>query len=464
MLVVQHTGGASLVAALTTSLAFFALMLTEFRAFTEFGFIAGTGVLLAYVAMYTVLPALIVILEQLGWRGDKPGKVHGIKINASDMLNPLKHQSAVLWVMLGLMIFALDFAPQLSFEKNFQNLEAKQPEELIRATNYVGEVFQDSHDRAIVVIDGLDELIAVDAYFKSLIASDTETPTIEKVSSLLDYIPDQHSQGQRLEIIHRLAEKAQELKNFDPSKYTAVERYLTIEDLNIADLPQAMRRTFLGTGSDPGYLFYIYNSVSMDDSDLARQFYDDAASFTVNGKTYYSAAEGFIFVEMMALLKAEAVKAIVLVVLTTSILVLVFVRSIIGTIIILLPPLLGVLVTIGIMGAFGPVLSIMNMVILPSLIGISVDNCIHIFHRFRSEGDHARITRIMNTTGRAAVLTTLTTLIGFGGMVTASMGGLRSMGMLAIIGFISCLLMTWMLLPVLLEYYSRIRWKGDMHA
>lgn len=117
------------------------------------------------------------------------------------------------------------------------------------------------------------------------------------------------------------------------------------------------------------------------------------------------------------------------------------------------PPLLGVLITIGIMGAIGPQLSIMNMVILPSLIGIAVDNAIHIFHRFEIEGESADIPNIMNTTGRAAVLTTLTTLIGFGGMITASMGGLRSMGILAIIGFVSCLIMTWVLLPVLMQMY-----------
>ncbi len=65
------------------------------------------------------------------------------------------------------------------------------------------------------------------------------------------------------------------------------------------------------------------------------------------------------------------------------------------------------------------------------------------------------ISYIMNSTGRAAVLTTLTTLLGFGGMVTASMGGLRGMGSLAIIGFTSCLVMTWMLLPALLELYGK---------
>ena len=61
----------------------------------------------------------------------------------------------------------------------------------------------------------------------------------------------------------------------------------------------------------------------------------------------------------------------------------------------------------------------------------------------------------MSTTGKAAGLTTLTTLIGFGGMITASMAGLRSMAVLAIIGFLSCLVMTWVLLPVLIQTFAK---------
>ena len=97
----------------------------------------------------------------------------------------------------------------------------------------------------------------------------------------------------------------------------------------------------------------------------------------------------------------------------------------------------------------------MNMVILPSLIGISVDNGIHIFHRFHHAGTEADIPQIMTTTGRAAILTTITTLIGFGGMITASMAGLVSLATLAIIGFLACLLTTWTILPVCLVIYEK---------
>ncbi|MBL4595558.1 MAG: MMPL family transporter [Robiginitomaculum sp.] len=454
-IIITSTGGASLIAALTTSIGFFSLTLTDFRAFTEFGFIAGSGVLLIFVSMYSVFPALMVVLEKLGdWSTKAPAKSlftqHNMVISGKK-----NHRIIILGAAGSLLIFAAVFAPQVAFERNFKNLQAEQPQSLQVANELVRNVFPDGHDRAIIVVETYDELYALDVYFKSLIEADTQTPTIKRVSSLLDFVPNQKDQESRLEVIKRLEKRNDTLRGLTPEKYASVGRYLSIEDLNITDLPPALKRTYLGTGVEPGYLMYVYNSVSMDDSAVARLFYDDAATVIVGDREYASASESFIFVEMLALMKADAVKAILLVIIATALLVFLFIRSVSGALVVLIPPLLGVLVTLGVMGAFGPRLSIMNMVILPSLIGISVDNSIHIFHRFRTAGKNVDIAYIMNSTGRAAVITTLTTLLGFGGMVTASMGGLRGMGLLAIIGFTACLVMTWLLLPVLLELYAK---------
>ncbi|MBL4616114.1 MAG: MMPL family transporter [Robiginitomaculum sp.] len=461
---ITQTGAASLIAALTTSTGFFSLMLTDFRAFTEFGFIAGSGVLLIFISMYTVFPALVVLLEKTGiWDTSKPGQ-HLLKKEKQASKEKKGQQRFILGGAVIMLIFSLVFAPQVAFERDFKNLQAKQPLSLQIANKQVQRVFPDGHDRAIIVVETFEELQALDQYFKELIKSDTETPTIKKISSLLDFIPDQQDQTQRLEVINRLEKRAIALRGLSPGKFQSVGRYLSIEDLNISDLPPTLRRAYVGVDDEPGYLMYVYNSVSMDDSAIAKLFYDDAANVTLNGKTYSSASEAFVFVEMLALMKDDAVKAILLVLLATTLLVFVFIRSITGALIVLTPPILGVLVTVGFMGAFGPKLSIMNMVILPSLIGLSVDNSIHIYHRFKLAGVNANIRQIMNTTGRAAVITTITTLLGFGGMVTASMGGLRSMGLLAIIGFTACLIMTWSLLPVLLEAFGKPKNKKGQAA
>ncbi|RKQ72038.1 putative RND superfamily exporter protein [Litorimonas taeanensis] len=463
-IIIHDTGAASLLAATTTALAFFALIFTEFRAFSEFGIIAGIGILIICLSMYTLQPALIVLADRIGWTINPRSKKQKL-FRYRWGFNPLRYRLPILTAVIITAVSAAYFAPKIKFETDTKKLEAQMPARHVTATEQIQKVIRTGNSRAIIVAENYDDLVKIDEYFKHKIKEDDASPTIKSVSSLIDFIPNKASQLERLAIIKRLAKSAYNLRVFDPETYESSLKFLTIEALNIADLPPGLRRTYLGqsTGSqqndfedrDTDYLVYVDNAVNLDDARNAKAFSDDVAQFTIDGQNHYAASESFILVEMLGLMKADAIKAILLVSVTTSFVVFIFLRNFWATLIVLAPTLIGLAATVAIMGAFGPALSIMNMVILPSLIGISVDNGIHIFHRFESEGPDADILGIMSTTGRASVLTTLTTLIGFGGMITASMAGLRSLALLAIIGFLACLITTGFVLPILLEFYQK---------
>src|SRR5260370_10502003 len=61
-----HVAIGNLTAATTLALAFFAAMLADFQAVAELGWIAGCGVLLCALACFTVLPALLMVLDRRG--------------------------------------------------------------------------------------------------------------------------------------------------------------------------------------------------------------------------------------------------------------------------------------------------------------------------------------------------------------------------------------------------------------
>ncbi|MDZ7682596.1 MAG: MMPL family transporter [Fodinibius sp.] len=63
----DNTGSAILVSGLTTAFSLFVLILAQFRGFSEFGFIAGSGIILALFSMLFILPALLVIFERFNW-------------------------------------------------------------------------------------------------------------------------------------------------------------------------------------------------------------------------------------------------------------------------------------------------------------------------------------------------------------------------------------------------------------
>ncbi|MEX0297600.1 MAG: RND family transporter [Kordiimonas sp.] len=447
--IMGQTGRASLVAGVTTAIGFLSLLFTEFRAFREFGFIAGSGILLIFTAMYTVFPAFLSVVEKhIDWMKYK--KRENRKL-AKILTIGSRYPRGTILAILPLVFVAALLAPQMTFEKNFKNIQAARTDEHLWATKQSKNIFKGGHDRAVLVVESLEDVKAIEEYFEEYAKKDTDSPTIAKLTSVRNFVPDASEQKERLQVIKRMWDKIEESGPL-PEELADKTKYLDIDMLKATDLSPTMQRLFLGTENRPGYLMYIYNSVTMDDADLARQFYDDAAEFTVEGKTYNPASEGFIFVEMLALMKADAAKAVGLVGGVTILIILGFVRSARAAAVVLTPTALVLLFTIAIMALVELPLSIINMVILPSLIGISVDNGVHIFERLRETGED--IETVMAGTGRAASITTLTTLLGFGGLITASMGGLRSMGMLALIGFGVCLLLTWLLLPALIRLYE----------
>ena len=93
--------------------------------------------------------------------------------------------------------------------------------------------------------------------------------------------------------------------------------------------------------------------------------------------------------------------------------------------------------------------NISNIITLPLLLGIGVDAGIHIVHRRRqaSPGDLALLD---TATGRAILYSAVTTMAGFGSLTLASHRAISGMGALLLIGMMSVLLCTLIVLPAIM--------------
>ena len=103
------------------------------------------------------------------------------------------------------------------------------------------------------------------------------------------------------------------------------------------------------------------------------------------------------------------------------------------------------------MYVFGMKLNFFNIVVLPSVIGIGVDNGVHIYHRYLEEGPGS-LRFILRNTGLAISMTTLTTIVGYSGLILARHPGLNSLGNLAVIGISSTFITAIVVLPALLQF------------
>jgi hypothetical protein len=106
--------------------------------------------------------------------------------------------------------------------------------------------------------------------------------------------------------------------------------------------------------------------------------------------------------------------------------------SVKATLLALTPVLFGGLWTIAIMALLDVDLNMANLIILPLFLGIAVDNGIHIVHRM-FESPKAALAPLAHSTGKAIVLTSLTTMAGFGSLMVARHNGIFSIGLISVL-------------------------------
>jgi predicted RND superfamily exporter protein len=89
-----------------------------------------------------------------------------------------------------------------------------------------------------------------------------------------------------------------------------------------------------------------------------------------------------------------------------------------------------------------------NVAAIPLILGIGIDDSVHMLHGLKREG-LSGMSDVLRHTGRALVLTSLTTGIAFGSIAFASHVGLAGMGLLLVLGVGACLITSLGLLPAL---------------
>ena len=106
--------------------------------------------------------------------------------------------------------------------------------------------------------------------------------------------------------------------------------------------------------------------------------------------------------------------AISIAVVLVGLILLIVLRNPLDALVVLLPITLAAFLTIAFGVVIGMSLNMANVVVVPLVVGLGVDNGIHVFMRFRHDGSLSEM--MGSSTPRAVVLSTLTTLAAFGSL------------------------------------------------
>lgn len=506
----QGTGKGNFSGAITTAMAFGAMALTDFIGIVELGWIAGWGILFCMVAMLLVLPALITVEEK--WR--KPSYAHknstaGNQRGCIDKI--FDHYYLIIGICTVLVLVASLSLKDLRFDYNLLNLQAKGTE----AVQYEMKILKSAERSAwsaAILADSLEEIQEKERQLKAL-------PTVARVESITAVIPDhqeenasfirknlapllkdlevepedvdfswkalnktlkgiqfklQGREGDELDqvqiagnLVKNFREQSQNvepgmveqrLANFskllfadyrnlmDELKANADVRFVKLEEIS-----DDLRKRYISQKGK--YVAHIYPSVDVWDLDQRHKYLNDLRS--VDPDVTGSAIHMF---ESTRLMTDGYVKGGLYAMAAIIIYVSLLFRNLRTVFFVLLPVLAGSIWTVGIMELIGLKLNMANLVILPLILGIGVVNGIHITHRYREEEDK-NASVLGKSTGLAVLLSSLTTMIGFGSMMVADHYGVYSLGLVLTLGVFNCLVASVTFLPALLKLSSIRSWK-----
>ena len=446
---VRYTGKALATTAVTTSIAFYSLLLTDFKGFSEFGFIVGTGILFSLVAMVAICPAFIVLAERLR------------------LVIPIRKRS-VLWrtgrypkpwatLLIGTVItgYSLYHLGDLEFEYDFSKLKPAPPPNMNKGS--LPQSLKEGRSPAIVLTESYDETMEVVRTVEAIKAANGDSSTVLSVKSVYSALPqDQDAKLALIADIRTLLDREEGLfSESERAKLDSLRPYLDVEKLTLYDLPADLTNEFKDKEGNILNFVAINAAVELKDGKDAIRFAEEISHIeTPAGKTYIASSSHIIVAEMLKVMLEDSSLAVILTLAVVAVVLLIDLRSFVDTLLVLTPLLNALVWVVGFMYAFDIKLNLYNMVAFPTIIGMGVDNSVHIFHRYQEVG-RGSLRLVLRTTGVALLGTSLTTMVGFSGLVPAIHPALTSIGVLSLVGLGSCFITSVTLLPALLQIRER---------
>lgn len=447
----QKTGIAILVSAITTASALFILLLADFRGFSEFGFIAGLGIILALLCMLYVLPALLVIFDRWNWillvkRADEPV--------SDSVMHRFPFAGTIVGFGLLVSVIVLAFSGQLRFEYDFGELEPEF-EEYQEFRNFVSEADEDTRrNPAYIIADNTEDVFKVLEKVRTKMKENPET-LIKDVEALQErFPPTEEMAREKLEYISRIRQLLQNdfIVNQEGETLDILRRgSQTRQPLDENRIPEYLKNRFMTKDGEIGRFVIVYPESGLSDGLKSIAFKNEISDITLDdGKVYHAASTSIVAASMLDLMRKESPYMVTATFVVVFILILISFRSFRWTIIALIPLLIGLLWLFGVLLVFGLKFNFYNLVVLPAILGIGCDNGVHLAHRFRDEGKK-NMWEVLSSTGQHITIGSITTMMGFAGLLFTNHPGLNSIGIMAVVGIGMTLITALTFLPSIVQ-------------
>jgi len=502
-------------AAATVALAFATFALTDFKGIAELGIIAAGGVVICVLATFTVLPAMLILLER--YRKPQAGGISpGQAADPAEkpffralFSNPRTVVAATLLLSLACLYPTLT----MRFDYNLLNLQAKG----LQSVEYAYKLMRSKENSgyfAVVTARNEDEA-------KQLTDRLEKLPSVDHVVSLPALVPD-HQQAKLAE----LAAIRQVMAGVKPAPYE--------ENLRVMELPRVFEafrdrvsklkttlearrapeakpvRAFLGTLDNffatlekkkdnnalgmlrdfqggmfaelPSKLTMMKESMEASPvveadvpAELRQRFVGKSGvlllqvapkkevfereplrEFVTQVRSIVPNATGepVMVYESLSILRDAYLKAFAYAFIGIAVILLINFKSVRFAAIGALPLAAGLLLMVGGMRLAGISFNSANVIVLPLILGVGIDSAIYIINRYR-QGSETPGQVATRSAGIGVFLNALTILFSFGALMVAHHQGVFSIGAVMSLGMVASVAVFLAFLPALLTLWGK---------
>jgi hypothetical protein len=475
----QRTWVPTLTAAAAASASYGSLLVTEFRGFHDFGLIGGLGMVLCWLATYFALPSVLTVVERLFPIDHRPPSEQ----HRPSLLARLRHLTGggvafgqpfaalvpraprllglggTLLAVVGI-VATVQYVRADPMEYDLRRLrndvsarkdEIRRTQQAEEITRYVGA------DGMAILVDRPDQVAPLrDALNARRDAAPPGEKPFKGVHALQDFVPrDQEAKIPELLAIKELVLRAKKHGAIDDAGFRGIEPFLPPDDLRpftMDDLPEGLARAFTETDGTRGRIVYIspVTPESVDDAHYLFRWADSYRETKLpDGSVVKGSGRAVIYADMWAAIIDDVPPAVLFSFAATVLVVIAAFRAGRASLAVLGALLVGVGWMAGLLVVMGVKLQFLNFIALPITFGIGVDYAVNVVHRYVHEGAGGAMTAVRET-GGAVILCSLTTTLGYLALVRSMNYGVRSLGIAAVLGEISCLLAAVLVLPAAL--------------
>jgi hydrophobe/amphiphile efflux-3 (HAE3) family protein len=458
----EEMKGPVVMTSLTTAVGFLSLLSSFFLPQKQFGVVTAVGVLAAMVFSLVFIPAVLSLLKPPRVRNVEKGFRPLTRVLMGFERTVARRRRLVLVFAVGVLGVMIGGIPMLRIETSNEEFLGKD-HPAIQILNKVDEHFSGA----------MQIMIEVDTHTS---AGLMEPAVLSQILELEEYLRA-NDVGKTISLTDLVREMNQKFHSEDPAFYRIPEDRRAVAGL------MNMFRSGGGTLGDmatgnvsAGTIMGLYPMKSTGDiSRLSRtvQAYLDER-FANSDLTVRMVGATILMDRLMTRMNQSQMIGLGTTMVAVAILVSLLMGSIVAGLIAIIPLILTVAMSMGIMAYTGTPLDMMTLMVSAIAVGIGVDYSIHFISRFRREyrthqnGEQALQTTI-RTTGRGITYNALTVALGFFILVFASFKGIRSFGLLIALTMAVSALSAISIIPAILVewkpgFLTRVPWSKTKQA